>query len=54
MGHSDDSMGATYREWIEPERLQAVVDHVHTWLQPMFASVKPAKPKKRVAKGGAK
>ena len=54
MGHSDDSMGATYREWIEPERLQSVVDHVHKWLQPMFDSVKPAKPSKRAAKGGAK
>ncbi len=43
MGHSDDSMGATYREWIEPERLQAVVDHVYAWVKPMFR--KPAKKK---------
>jgi integrase len=42
MGHSDSSMGANYREWIEPERLQAVVDHVHTWLSPML-NVKGAK-----------
>ena len=41
MGHSDDSMGAAYREWIEPERLQAVVDHVYQWVKPMFR--KPAK-----------
>jgi integrase len=47
MGHSDDSMAATYREWIEPERLQAVVDHVYAWVKPMFR--KPAK-KKAVAK----
>lgn len=36
MGHSDDSMGANYREWIEPERLQAVVDHVRAWVAPMW------------------
>jgi integrase len=47
MGHSDGSMGATYREWIEPERLQAVVDHVYQWVKPMFT--KPAK-----LKAGAK
>lgn len=45
MGHADDSMAATYREWIEPERLQAVVDHVYEWVKPMLA---PAR------KGGAK
>ncbi len=43
MGHSDDSMGANYREWIEPERLQAVVDHVRKWALPMLS-----------VKGGAK
>ena len=43
MGHSDASMAANYREWIEPERLQAVVDHVYAWVKPMFR--KPAKPK---------
>ncbi|WP_146601369.1 tyrosine-type recombinase/integrase [Novipirellula aureliae] len=37
MGHSDDSMGAMYVEWIEPDRLQAVVDHVYQWVKPMFA-----------------
>jgi integrase len=41
MGHADESMGANYREWIEPERLQAVVDHVYKWVKPMFK--KPAK-----------
>ena len=54
MGHSDDSMGATYREWVEPERLQAVVDHVHNWLAPMFAAVDEKQPTKRTTKGGAK
>ena len=39
MGHSDDSMGANYREWIEPERLQAVVEHVRKWLAPMLKAV---------------
>jgi integrase len=32
MGHSDESMAATYRERIEDERLHAVVNHVHGWL----------------------
>jgi integrase len=32
MGHADASMGATYRERIDDERLQAVVQHVHDWL----------------------
>jgi hypothetical protein len=40
MGHSDDSMGGTYREWIEPERLEAVAKHVRKWLAPMFKGVK--------------
>jgi integrase len=43
MGHADDSMGAAYREWIEPDRLQAVVDHVYQWVKPMFK--KPASEK---------
>ena len=47
MGHADESMAGNYREWIEPERLQAVVDHVRRWIKPMFR--KPAK-----AKAGAK
>jgi integrase len=32
MGHSDDTMGAVYREQIGDDRLRAVVDHVHDWL----------------------
>ncbi len=32
MGHVDESMAAAYRERINDERLQAVVDHVHQWL----------------------
>lgn len=47
MGHSDSSMGGNYREWIEPERLQAVVDLVRKWVKQMFR--KPAK-KSEVAK----
>jgi len=47
MGHADDSMGGNYREWVDPKRLQAVVDHVYKWINPMFR--KPAK-----RKGGAK
>lgn len=43
MGHSDNSMSANYTHGIEPERLQAVVDHVHAWVKPMFK--KPAKKK---------
>ncbi len=43
MGHSDDSMAANYREWIEPERLQAVVDHVYAWVKPMFKKKAGAK-----------
>ncbi len=46
MGHADSSMGANYREWIDPERLQAVVDHVRKWAMPML---KPSK-KTKVAK----
>ena len=32
MGHTDPSMGGHYRERIEDSRLQAVADHVRTWL----------------------
>jgi integrase len=32
MGHTDESMGAHYREQIDDSRFQAVVDHVHGWL----------------------
>ena len=39
MGHADDSMAGTYREWISDERLKAVADHVRAWLFP------PVKPK---------
>jgi integrase len=34
MGHSDASMADAYRESVGDERLQDVVDHVHTWLYP--------------------
>jgi integrase len=33
MGHIDDSMAEVYREVIEDDRLQAVVDHVRDWLK---------------------
>ena len=32
MGHVDSSMASEYRERIDDERLQAVVDHVRDWL----------------------
>jgi integrase len=32
MGHSDNSISDVYRERFPDERLQRVVDHVHTWL----------------------
>jgi integrase len=32
MGHSDPSMAGHYRERVEDSRLQAVADHVRTWL----------------------
>jgi integrase len=32
MGHVDASMAAEYREQIDDERLEAVVNHVHAWL----------------------
>ena len=32
MGHVDDSMDAVYTDHIEDSRLQAIVDHVHSWL----------------------
>ena len=37
MGHvpATNDMGATYRERIDDERLQAVVNHVHGWLWPV-------------------
>lgn len=36
MGHADYSMGAVYREWVDPERLQKVVNHVRQWVAPMW------------------
>ncbi len=36
MGHADNSMAANYREHIEDERLQAVVDHVRAWAMPIL------------------
>jgi integrase len=32
MGHTDGSMGATYRERVEDARLVAVANHVREWL----------------------
>ena len=32
MGHVDPSMGAQYRQYIEPERLEKVAEHVRRWL----------------------
>ncbi len=32
MGHADHTMGGRYRERIEDDRLQAVTNHVRTWL----------------------
>jgi integrase len=46
MGHCDSSMAGNYRHGIEPERLQAVVDHVRAKLAPMFAPAKPVKKSK--------
>jgi integrase len=46
MGHTDSSMGRNYTHGIEPERLQAVVDHVRAKLAPMFAPAKPVKKSK--------
>tara|TARA_R110000868_G_scaffold391868_1_gene662192 strand:+ start:1679 stop:2845 length:1167 start_codon:yes stop_codon:yes gene_type:complete len=37
MGHVIDDMGSNYRERIEDSRLQAVTDHVHSWLFPSAA-----------------
>lgn len=34
MGHADASMAAVYREHIDDERIEAVTDHIHTWLFP--------------------
>jgi integrase len=39
MGHTDTSMGGIYREWIDPERLHTVVNHVRTWAMPMLRGV---------------
>jgi len=49
MGHADDTndMAAVYRQRISDERLQAVVNRIHTWLFPpkpkKAAKAKPAK-----------
>ena len=31
MGHADPSMAAVYREYVDEDRLVAVVNHVHNW-----------------------
>lgn len=50
MGHAADAsdMGARYREFVdgEPQRLEAVADHIHAWLWPP----EPKAKRKRVAK----
>ena len=38
MGHTDTSMSGLYREKIDDARLQAAVDHVHSWLFPAAAA----------------
>jgi integrase len=35
MGHQSPGMGTNYRQMIEDDRLQAVVDHVRRWLWPV-------------------
>lgn len=36
MGHADRTMAGLYREWIEPERIEAVVNHVRRWCRPIW------------------
>jgi integrase len=37
MGHVDETMAGEYREALEDQRLQDVVNHVHCWLFPATA-----------------
>jgi integrase len=37
MGHADSTMAAAYREHIDDERLQAVVNHIRAWLFPKLS-----------------
>jgi len=48
MGHADNSIDAVYREHIDDDRLQAVVDHVHAWLYGQADATAGEKPKLRV------
>jgi integrase len=50
MGHLRGDMASIYRERLDDDRLQAVVDHVHQWLFP----VAPASDKKPAAKQSKK
>ncbi len=43
MGHSDASIGAVYREWIDPARIEKVCEHVRSWVKPIFAKKRGAK-----------
>ena len=44
MGHVDQSMAGHYRQEMDPQRLQAVTDHVRRWLlpRPLIEAVSPA------------
>ena len=50
MGHVDASMAGVYRERVDDSRLEAVADHVRTWLFPPKAKGKSKPAAKRTAK----